>query len=283
MKTHEEFAALLDAFVDGELSPEEAKIVQEHLNTCPDCQAYVDDSLAIRAAFPSVEETEVPDGFAEGVMAAIRAQSTSTVFPQKKRRQPWARILLPVAACFALVLVLKTADFPMLDSKQERSQADATDPTEQRSPKSESPVPESPNDAADIMPAQMDEAAPAEPPAQGEQNTTPDVSVSAPETSAAEKFSQEQAPPSQDDRALTEPRGTCFAQMLLTAEEAGTLLDGYTPIREVDSQTTYELTVQEYQTLLDGLEQAGISPQFSMKDTGAAVSGNDVALIVVQH
>ena len=101
MKTHEEFEALLDAFVDGELSSEDMQAVEEHLNTCPDCRAYVDDALAIRAAFPTVEETPVPEGFADGVLTAIAAQSA----PAKKQAQPWKKLLLPLAACIAIVVV----------------------------------------------------------------------------------------------------------------------------------------------------------------------------------
>ena len=47
MKYCEEYAALLDLFVDGELSLEEMLRVQEHLDTCPACRAYVDDALAM--------------------------------------------------------------------------------------------------------------------------------------------------------------------------------------------------------------------------------------------
>ena len=52
MKCCEEYAALLDPFVDGELTPEEMERVREHLEDCPGCRAYVDDALAIRAGFP---------------------------------------------------------------------------------------------------------------------------------------------------------------------------------------------------------------------------------------
>ena len=72
MKYCDDYAALLDLYVDGELSSDELSDVQAHLDTCPGCRAYVDDALSLRAAFPDVEDTEVPDGFAEGVMAAIR-------------------------------------------------------------------------------------------------------------------------------------------------------------------------------------------------------------------
>lgn len=51
MNIHEN-TALLDAFVDGELTSEEMISVQSHLDECPECRAYVDDVLAIRASSP---------------------------------------------------------------------------------------------------------------------------------------------------------------------------------------------------------------------------------------
>ena len=75
MKYCEEYAALLDLFVDGELAGDEMERVRAHLAECPGCQAYVDDALAIRACFPDAEETVVPEGFAEGVMERVREAS----------------------------------------------------------------------------------------------------------------------------------------------------------------------------------------------------------------
>ena len=92
--THcKEFSALLDPYIDGELSPEETARVREHLHTCDGCRAYVQAALAIRDAFPEAEDTPVPDGFAAGVMAAIRADAA----PRKRRRPRWAKTLLPLA------------------------------------------------------------------------------------------------------------------------------------------------------------------------------------------
>ena len=85
-----EFSALLDPYIDGELSPEETARVREHLHTCDGCRAYVQAALAIRDAFPEAEDTPVPDGFAAGVMAAIRADAA----PRKRRRPRWAKTLL---------------------------------------------------------------------------------------------------------------------------------------------------------------------------------------------
>ena len=102
------FAALLDLYVDGELSPEEMLRVRDHLDECPACRAYVDGALAIRASFPDVEDTEVPDGFTEAVMTAVRQSGTPA---KASRLTPWKKMLLPLAACFAVaVLVLPLRD-----------------------------------------------------------------------------------------------------------------------------------------------------------------------------
>ncbi|WP_312634848.1 zf-HC2 domain-containing protein [Oscillibacter sp.] len=99
MKICEQYAPLLDSFVDGELSEQEAGTVREHLAACPACAAYVSDAFAIRAAFGDVEETEVPAGFADGVMAVIRANAA----PRKKTHRG-LKTVASLAACAALVI-----------------------------------------------------------------------------------------------------------------------------------------------------------------------------------
>lgn len=87
MKYCDDHAALLDLYVDGELSPQEMAAVQAHLDECPGCRAYVDDALALRAAFPTVDETEVPDGFAESVMAAPMVSEAYMEVPSEPAAQ----------------------------------------------------------------------------------------------------------------------------------------------------------------------------------------------------
>lgn len=99
-----EYEALLDLYVDGELTTEELLRVQTHLDQCPHCRAYVDDAMAMRLAFPEIEETELPEGFHESVMARIAAESAPVA--KKSSRNRWWKTLAPVAAaCFAVMLL----------------------------------------------------------------------------------------------------------------------------------------------------------------------------------
>ena len=119
MKYCAEYDALLDAFVDGELSPDDSARVREHLKTCGGCRSYVDAALAIRDAFPDENDTEVPEDFAAVVMTAISsgAAPRETVPPRTEpetepsqtpaRRRGWKKILLPLAACFAVAVLVR--------------------------------------------------------------------------------------------------------------------------------------------------------------------------------
>lgn len=134
MKIHEN-TALLDAFVDGELTAAEMAEVQAHLAECPDCQAYVDDALAIRADFPTAESTELPADFAGHVMQAVAKTPQS-----RPKKQPWGK-LAAAAACLAVIVLVQygaglsrsasneaaayTADCAAAESTVERS-ADAS-------------------------------------------------------------------------------------------------------------------------------------------------------------
>ena len=131
MRYCEEFAALLDPYIDNELSPEETARVREHLRTCDGCRAYVQAALLMRDAFPEAEDAVVPEGFAEGVMAAIRADAA----PRKRPRSRWQRTLLPLAACFAVV-VLAVSTLPRSGDTAVRD--DKTTQTESQLPESAS-------------------------------------------------------------------------------------------------------------------------------------------------
>ena len=250
-----EFSALLDPYIDGELSPEETARVREHLHTCDGCRAYVQAALAIRDAFPEAEDTPVPDGFAAGVMAAIRADAA----PRKRRRPRWAKTLLPLAACCAVV-VLAVSGLPRPGgtavTDHPESHAEIAAPAEAAVPNVDSVEEDT---AATAYAAQSDE----------DTADVPDSTVSeaiAPEADTVAPGTQDQLAPASDSKSSILPREGSSADvpetapgLTLTAEEAGSLLDSYTLISESDGTLVYELTAAEYTALLQQLEQQGLA------------------------
>lgn len=226
MKYCELFGALLDPYVDGELSAEEMERVRSHLAICPGCQAYVDDALAIRAAFPDAEETEIPDGFAEGVCAAAR------MMPQTKKKAPWLKVLAPLAACLAVVVVLQSGP---LSPKLENSARDMAAP---EAAMADQPIPEE---------------APAAPEAFALDNGKPaadsPMDVPAEDVSPAE----DAAPSAKTYTDLP------FAELTLTAAQAGQALADYPPVSQEAGTLSYHLTAAEYSTLVTALADTGIA------------------------
>ena len=248
MKYCETFAALLDPFVDGELSPDEMARVQAHLDGCPACRAYVDDALAIRAAFPDAEDTPVPDGFSESVMARIRAETVS----QKRKNRSWLKALASLAACCAIVLLAA----PMFShgSKTEAAPAEA-------------PAAAAASTERAMGFANTAEEAPAE--------------ESREDLASSELYDAAPAPSAADSGATvycTEADTTSW--LTLTAEEAGSLLADFTPVEETETELRYELTSSELESLLTALSEAGIVPSGELHP--AEMEGSYVLVIVTK-
>ena len=129
-EAHVRLAPLLDAWLDGELDAVQAAEVSAHAETCPRCRRYADDIRAIRAAFPDPEEVDVPEGFADAILSRLPVQdSVEPVEPRgvesaEVRRLPpmpmartwsrwkrWRNIAVPLAACVALVLLVRGVGF----------------------------------------------------------------------------------------------------------------------------------------------------------------------------
>ena len=276
MKYCEDCAALLDLYVDGELSPEDMDRVRAHLETCPGCRAYVDDALAIRAAFPDVEDTEVPTGFAESVMSAVQAAAQERpAAPQAKKRH-WGRVLLPLAACCAIVILLHGVTGSK-NSPVEFATASSS-ATDTATTESES-IAETEEAAAE---------APAETPADGAADggaapetrvafTTSDAGTCAsvndqasskalPETGVVEAPAGAAVPEAQ--AAEPEEFGveaassvSAFATLRLTTAQAGELLAEHTPVSDADGVLCYELSQEDYDALLAALADNGVTPE----------------------
>ena len=91
---------LISAEADGELTESERAALTAHLAECEDCRRF---SAALRAVREGLaEETEVPAGFAEAVMAKL---------PKKKAKVVSFRRWGSIAAAAVLVVVLGSTVF----------------------------------------------------------------------------------------------------------------------------------------------------------------------------
>ena len=248
MKYCNDYAAPLDLYVDGELSPEEMSRVRDHLEQCPGCRAYVDDALAIRAAFPDAEDVEVPAGFAQGVMARIRTEAVSQAeaTPKKKQPTPWRKVLPTLAACCALVILLRNV--PGMFSGQKAETPAAMD-TASLAMTTESAAEE------------KAEAAVEEPAAMMDRQMVADNSIALTEDAApAECAEPQEAEKAAGPYAYT-VSDTVYASILTLPPEGAELMAAYTPVSESDTEVRYELTAQEAEALLVQLETAPFSYQ----------------------
>lgn len=246
MKYCDDYAALLDLYIDGELSPDEMADVQAHLDECPGCRAYVDDMLAIRAAFPTVDETDVPAGFAEGVMASIQVQSASASSRRAAQKGRWPRFLVSLAACCAVVLLVRSVGFPGITGKSES--------------------------AADTS-ASMEMAPYMEEPAAEPDDETFSATTTAPADSILPYGS---AKNSLEDLARAD--SPYFAILTLPADALEMeVLTSHTVVRTEDGEAQYELPADDYAVLLDELDASGIQP-LVQEQTG---SESETALVIV--
>lgn len=286
MKYCEEYAALLDLFVDGELPSGEMERVQAHLDVCPGCRAYVDDALAIRAGFPDVEDTAVPEGFAESVMKRVREEAgRGAKIVELKRRsvRRWVGSLAALAACCGLAILLKTGygggnstatsaggadvsaaydiagdegDGPAPRTAEELNAAPQTGPSEdEEGTESESRMAETMEpDAVPPEGGQKQTAGQAETQMTAKSGDTMDggtavnrAQPSAPGEPTPYVSAAASAPEAMADAAEPVPA------LRLTTGEAGVLLDRYDPIWEDAGERRYELNAEEYRALLEAL------------------------------
>ena len=260
----ESYEPLLDAFTEGDLFMEDMVRVQQHLNNCPDCQAYVDDLLAIRAAFPTVEETEVPAGFTANVMAAVaatpQAAASKAAGPAAKTAQknaPWVKVLSGLAACCAIVLL---AQGGLKMAAGGGSMA----------PGAESAPAEAPETILYIADTVTEEAA------IEEEAPAPEAKAAQPEAeSAGDRYTNQSISP--EGAAPAEGSGYRIV-IRVDAAYIGSLLDPYTPMEELGeadggdpdgSLLKYELTLAEYEALLDQLADRGEMPAEEVFDTAS--------------
>lgn len=257
MKIHEN-TALLDAFVDGELTAAEMAEVQAHLAECPGCQAYVDDALAIRADFPTAESTELPADFTDHIMQAVAKTPQS-----RPKKQPWGK-LAAAAACLAVIVLVQygaglssrntsneaaayTADCAAAESTVERS-ADASSGDDADSCQ---PM-DSPDDSGepDSVAANSGES----------DSVAADSAQQANKSESTDGTASIQSAYQNGKSAVPVITGADLPTVRVSATEIGDLLDDRTPTEQKDTGVVrYLLTRTEFDVLAEELADRGVT------------------------
>lgn len=223
MNIHEN-TALLDAFLDGELTAEESAAVEAHLDVCQDCRAYVDDGLAIRAAFPTEEAAALPAKLHAHVMAAVANAPQS-----RPKKQPWGK-LMAAAACLALIVAVQHGWLGMGAESSDTAAYSTADCTV----------------AEDSVPMERSAEAPESALAEPEEN------------GAAPKLESDSAPAVTDAPAAEDVKRDLPAVRVSEAD-MGNLLADLTPVETTSDCARYLLTRGEFEELAAALAERDIS------------------------
>ena len=86
----------IEALLDGELTGPEGDAVLAHLRDCPGCRSYYRQLLAMEQALRA-DTAPVPEDLLPDIMGRVHATS-------QRRRQPWLRAAMGMAACLVVVL-----------------------------------------------------------------------------------------------------------------------------------------------------------------------------------
>lgn len=311
MKTCEEYAALLDTYLDDECTDQERELVRQHLEHCPACTAYVKDCLAIRAAFPTLDDETVPETFAQSVLDALPAKKAVPI-----RKHVWLRAAVSFAACLLLVLCIRTVLPRYGNDGMARDTLESTEGTT-----AEAALEDTDERSADPAPKDNDEvvsgtSAPvngsiefgtgAAAQADGSSNSGDTFAREEESFGGSEKSTEVVEEPEETEPTESVSGGTAssvqsalpksesatedlytadaneyqpeyFAELYLTEEEAGNLLDGYAPFDSNAETTMYQLTRAQYEQLLTQLDTV---PEGDGGDTG---NTSGTALVIVTH
>lgn len=94
-------------FVEGEVDPGMASEIRAHLAACEECEGRVAEIRRLGGLLRTWEIPHPPDGFPEGVIAALERGVGSSAEPRRRSRV--LRIPWPVAAAAALLLTASLA------------------------------------------------------------------------------------------------------------------------------------------------------------------------------
>ena len=97
---------LLWAYLEKEITAEEAVKIEEHLKNCADCREELELQKEIMDSLQHIPDEELPDGFHAGLMQKLQAEATPNVvpFPVKQKKRPQYKQWGMVAAAVLVVV-----------------------------------------------------------------------------------------------------------------------------------------------------------------------------------
>lgn len=90
----------MHAYLDGDISPDEERQLNEHLDACAACKELMDELNEPIHLIRNAESMQAPDGFVSGVMARLPKEKSQVGFQRWLRRHP----LLAAAAMFLILM-----------------------------------------------------------------------------------------------------------------------------------------------------------------------------------
>jgi anti-sigma-K factor RskA len=125
-RTHDEMRSLIAPYVLGAVPPEEVPLIRSHIITCEECMAEAErfSEAAASLALLVGDETDLPSGFEDAVIAKVRPLESPVGVPIRVKR--WRGALGALSA--ALVLAVAGLGAALIDARSDlsRSRAAAT-------------------------------------------------------------------------------------------------------------------------------------------------------------
>jgi hypothetical protein len=138
----------LSAYLEGSVSPEESRLIEEHLNSCQECRTRLEELKKAGELVKNLGEVEPPAWLTPKIMSRVRAE-------EEKKRGIFQKLFYPLhikvpIEALATVLIAVTAVYVFRAVEPEMKLAHLPAPTESMITRKEAPQP-SKEAAADFL------------------------------------------------------------------------------------------------------------------------------------
>jgi hypothetical protein len=129
----------LSAYLEGSVSPEESRLIEEHLNSCQECRTSLADLKKAGELVKNLGEVEPPAWLTPKIMSRVRAE-------EEKKRGIFQKLFYPLhikvpIEALATVLIAVTAVYVFRAVEPEMKLAHLPAPTEPMITRKEAPQP----------------------------------------------------------------------------------------------------------------------------------------------